>query len=302
MHSGRDAGGNLLRGENGAKRESGGERLGDQDDVRLGRKSLITEEAAGAAEATLNFIGDQQGAVLGGDCTSAIPEFFADWIDPPFALNGFKENSANGIVEFRFKIGDVVETHEFRARNNGREGQPVFFSGGDAESAEGPAMEGMFKREEAMLVRGRSRNFFGFAAKEACELHRTVNSLGPAVGKEDAIHAGPCGEFARKGTLIGVMKKIRKVDGTRGFTADYFHDARMRVAKRVHGDTAQKIEILLSRGIENIRAAAVSQDHRLALVGGQKELFGIEQARVRFDGLRRPWFGLGNGTRQRLLF
>ncbi len=96
------------------------------------------------------------------------------------------------------------------------------------------------------------------------------------------------------------MKKIREVDGTRGFAADYFHNARMRVAKRVHGDAAQKIEILLPRGIENIRAAAVSQDHRLALVCGQQEVFGVEQARIRFDGFRRPWFGLGHGTRHGL--
>src|SRR6266478_550459 len=35
MHPGRDARGNILRGENGAERKAGGERLGDQDDVRL---------------------------------------------------------------------------------------------------------------------------------------------------------------------------------------------------------------------------------------------------------------------------
>src|SRR5258708_3300745 len=77
MHSGRDAGGNLLRGENGAKRKSGGERLGDQNNVRLGGKYLIAEEAAGAAEAGLNFIGDHPSARLGGERASAVPEFFA---------------------------------------------------------------------------------------------------------------------------------------------------------------------------------------------------------------------------------
>src|SRR6266853_7039832 len=128
-----------------------------------------------------------------------------------------------------------------------------------------------------MFLGGGCASYFGFAAEEARELHRSVNGLGPAVGKEDAIHAGPCGEFARKGALIGVMKKIREVNGTRGFAADYFHDARMRVAKSVHGDAAQKIEVLLPGGIENICAAAVSQDDRLALVCGQKKPFGVEQ-------------------------
>src|SRR5229473_3989117 len=48
MHAGRNASGNLLRGENGAERKSGRKRLGDQNNVRLRRKLLIAEEAAGA--------------------------------------------------------------------------------------------------------------------------------------------------------------------------------------------------------------------------------------------------------------
>jgi hypothetical protein len=70
------------------------------------------------------------------------------------------------------------------------------------------------------------------------------------------------------------------VNGARCFAADYFYDSRMRVAERVHGDAAKKIEVLFSSGIENVCAAAVSHDHRLSLVGGQKELLGIKQARV----------------------
>ena len=76
------------------------------------------------------------------------------------------------------------------------------------------------------------------------------------------------------------MKKIREVNGARSFTADYLHDAGMRMSERVYGDTAKKIEILFSRGVENVRAAAVGHDYRLALVGRQKELLGVHQARV----------------------
>src|SRR6266852_5587456 len=149
-----------------------------------------------------------------------------------------------------------------------------------------------------MLLRRGAGSLVRMAAEEACELHRAVNRFGAAIRKEDAVHAGPSGEFARERTLIRVMKKIRKVNGTRRFAANYFHDARMRVAKRVHGDAAQKIEILLPRGIEDIRAAAVSQNNWLAFICGQKELFGVEQARVRFGGFRRLVFELANGTRQ----
>src|SRR5207302_10406009 len=67
MNPGRDAQGNLLGGENGAERKTGGERLGNQDNVRLRGKFLIGEEAAGAAESALNLIGDQNSAVLGSE-------------------------------------------------------------------------------------------------------------------------------------------------------------------------------------------------------------------------------------------
>src|SRR5260370_41225867 len=124
-----------------------------------------------------------------------------------------------------------------------------------------------------MLLRGGPGSFFGFAAKEARELHRAVNGLRAAVRKKDAAHAGPCGEFARKRALIGAMKEIREGNGTRGFSPDYFHDARMRMAKGVASDAAQKSERFFTRGIETERAAAVGHDHGRALIGGQEELF-----------------------------
>src|SRR6266404_804596 len=76
------------------------------------------------------------------------------------------------------------------------------------------------------------------------------------------------------------------------FATDYFHNARMRVAERVYGDAAKKIQILFSSRIENVRAAAVSHDHGLALIGRQKELLGIRQASVRRSSFRRPTFDL----------
>src|SRR5260370_3880541 len=67
MHPGRAERGDLLRSENGAERKSGGERLGDQSNVRPRRKFLIGEAAAGAAKPALDLIGDQESAVLRGE-------------------------------------------------------------------------------------------------------------------------------------------------------------------------------------------------------------------------------------------
>src|SRR3989442_870880 len=71
----------------------------------------------------------------------------------------------------------------------------------------------------------------------------------------------------------------------------------MRVAERIHGNAAKKIEVLLAGGVVDVSAAPMSHDHRLTLVGGQKKLLRVEQTRVGFSGPRRRLSRFGEGTR-----
>jgi hypothetical protein len=98
------------------------------------------------------------------------------------------------------------------------------------------------------------------------------------------------------------MEKIREVNGARCFTANCLYDAGMRVAESVDGDAAKKIEILFSSGIEDIGATAVSHNHGLALVSGQKELLGVEKAQVRFGGSCTRSFCFSRVVYHRFLF
>ncbi len=121
---------------------------------------------------------------------------------------------------------------------------------------------------------------------------RAVDGFRAAVGEERAIKAGPCGELARERALIGVVIEIREVNGARRFATDHSYDSRVRVTERVDGNAAQEIEIFLAGGVIDVRALAVSHDRGLTFVGGQKKLFGIEQARVGFGGWHNHMFGL----------
>ena len=152
MHPRRDARSDRFRGENGAQRKAGCKGLGNQNNVGPGRKLLIGEVAASAAGSALNFVSIQKSAVLNGKRPSAVPEFVADRIDSAFALERFQKNATNGVIKFRFEVGDVVETHELRARNGGREGQPVLFREGYANSAKRAAMKRILQCQEAMLL------------------------------------------------------------------------------------------------------------------------------------------------------
>jgi len=183
VHPRRDARSNVLLGENGAERKASGERLGDQNNVRLRGKFLIGEEAAGAAEPALNFIGDQESAVLGGKRASTIPEYFADGIDSPFALDCFKKDGAYGVVEFRLEISDVVETHELRTGNKGRERQAVLFRGGDADGAERAAMKRILKRKKRCFFAVVPAASFGWRPKRRASLSAPSIASVPLLAK-----------------------------------------------------------------------------------------------------------------------
>ena len=63
-------------GDDGAERQPSGERFRHRENVRTRREFLVREVAAGASEATLNFIGDQRGVVLRCKGARALPETF----------------------------------------------------------------------------------------------------------------------------------------------------------------------------------------------------------------------------------
>ena len=66
VHSGAQRGCEFLVGDERAERQATRQRLGDRDDVRKRAELLVGEAPAGAAQAGLDFIGDQRGIVLRG--------------------------------------------------------------------------------------------------------------------------------------------------------------------------------------------------------------------------------------------
>src|SRR5579885_1806910 len=66
------------------------------------------------------------------------------------------------------------------------------------------------------------------------------------------------------------------MNGARGFATNRLDDAGMRMAERVDGNTAEKVEVLFAGGIEHVGAAATSKKDGLALVRGKKEPLRFE--------------------------
>src|ERR1700676_320487 len=142
MQAGSDAGSNQVGCEDCAERKSGGQRFGNQHNVRLGGKLLISEVPPGASKAALNFVGDEQSAMLRSEQASAGPEGLGDRVNAAFTLNGFQDYGANGIVKFGFEIGDIVETDKFDAGHQRSKRQAIFLRGSDTQGAERASVKG----------------------------------------------------------------------------------------------------------------------------------------------------------------
>ena len=107
---------------------------------------------------------------------------------------------ADGVVEFRFEIGDVIEAHEFDAGNQRRKRLAVFRGMRDAKARQTCGRERNFPAPGcAFSARRRWRRFC--VSVGAGELQRAFNRFGAAIGEENAVEAGPFDELARERRL-----------------------------------------------------------------------------------------------------
>src|ERR1700744_730245 len=99
-----------------------------------------------------------------------MPGNFADWMDAAFALNRFQNDGADGVVEFRFQVANVIEFYEFDAGHEGREGKAVFLGRSGAYRAKCAAVKRIRHRQNAMLLCRSVWRFVGGAPVKPREL------------------------------------------------------------------------------------------------------------------------------------
>ncbi len=74
------------------------------------------------------------------------------------------------------------------------------------------------------------------------------------------------------------------MNGPRRFAANHFHDPWMRVAQRIDGNAAQKIEVLFPVSIVDVASLPAFQQKRLALVSRQQKFLRFLHARIHLRG------------------
>ena len=164
------------RAHGDAERHAGSNALGHADDVRLHAGVLDGPPLAGAADAALDFVGDQQNAVLVADAAQLLHEDRGSDHVSAFALDGLNEDGGdflrrqNRLEEFVFDEARTSECERFGilraafaaainigitnmsdARNQRGEAPPLLRLGsGQRERAHGASVERAEERDDVL--------------------------------------------------------------------------------------------------------------------------------------------------------
>ena len=137
--------------EHRAHGDAAGDGLGDGGDVGQDAVVLVGEPLAGASDAALDLVGDEEGSGGVAEFAGGCEELLRDGMDAALALDGLDADGADfgsGARELCAEVGYVVEADELDAGHDGAKGSRYFSLCGGRDGAHGAAVEAVFEREE----------------------------------------------------------------------------------------------------------------------------------------------------------
>ena len=221
-----------------------------------------------ASETALDLVENQRRAGFFGQRPRGFEELAAGGTYPALSLHGFNANRAHLGVELPLEIGNIVEAHEADAGHHGREWLAVFDRVGGCHGAERASMEGLFHGQHPPFTRAVFRFQVG---RDSRQLERSFKGFGAAVAEEHPVQSGSFGQPRRQLDRVLVKEQIRGVDQLSGLRRNRLGDRGVRIAERVHPDSAQKVQIRVAFRVVDVNALAASQQNWIAIVGRDQE-------------------------------
>ena len=201
----------LLREQRGADRHAGAERLAERHQVRLEAKRGGVERPAGAAEAALHFVGDEQRAGAPRSALSIAAAVSREsGRTPPSPWIGSTMIAA---VSLRDRGGDrrgVLSRHERHA------GEQRLRTARDSARPTSPTARPSFGRGTSAEARRTSVRGVALRAPEAArELQARFDRFRAAVAEERARQAGEIGQPRGELGLQRMVEQVRRVQQRR---------------------------------------------------------------------------------------
>ena len=199
------------------------------------------EEAAGAADARLHLVEDEQQAVFVAEPAQLLHEVLRHGAKPPLALHGLDEDRRR-LLGDRVPDGrNVAEGQLQEARGLGAEALDVFLLPAGRDGGDGAAVESALEGEDVVLA--------GVTLGKVVapgRLDRAFQRLGARIGEEHLVGEGRLRQPAAEAFLAGDLVEVRQVPDLLGLVLQRGDEMGMGVAQRIDGDAGGEIEISLA--------------------------------------------------------
>ena len=250
----------LATGDGRADGQSPAQPFGHGDHVRQDAFVLKGKKVAGAADAGLDLVGDEEDAVGVAKFPHRCEETFWCGDDPRFALDGLQDDRG-GVARVLLHQGpeclDVAVGEELDASRHGFERCALVRLARQRERAHGAAVEAALSCENAA------------AAGQAREFEGGLVGLGAGVAEKHprGVVADPGAKcFGHLHYRLGA-EEVGHVPQARHLRADRVHNGRMRVAERVDGDAGEHVDVGVALRVRDRAALAGDKLHRWRGVG-----------------------------------
>ena len=249
--------------EHSADRNAAAETLRHGDNIRTDAVLLERKQAAGAADAGLYLVDDEQHILLAAERLDLLDEFLIERQHAALALYKLHHDCASHIVGLAANIVDVVRDRIVKALGEREEIVMETILAGRLERSYGAAVEGIDERYD--LVASLAVLVERILARE---LDRTLVGLRTRVGEEYlAVQMGLFDELLRdlhhrfRGKQVGCVHDLVRLLG------DRVDKDLVVVAHAVDADAGGKVDVLLALYVPQGRTLAVVERDREAAVG-----------------------------------
>ena len=241
MRAGDHAGGRFVGRKASAEREAAADALGDAHDIRRNAGPFMREKAAGAADAALDFVEDQQKAVVVADGAQRPQEFRIDRAHAALALHGLDEDAGGRLGDSGLDRIEIAKRHLVEAGGLGAEAFDIFLIAAGRDRRRRATMEGTVEGDDVELFRVSLVEVIA-----ARRLDGAFDRFGTGIGEEDLVGKGVGDETAGQTLLARSLIEVRRVPELFGLGLQRFDQMGMRMAQRIHGHTGCEIEISLA--------------------------------------------------------
>ena len=266
--------------------DAAAERLAEQVEVGHDPDEVAGEGRAGAAEARLDLVGDEQHVALGADRPDRRKVVGRRHEDAGLALDGFDQHGHGVVVDRVGERRGVAVGHGAEARRERAEIVAGVRVVGEAHDGGGAAVEVAGGDDD---VGASVRHALHAVPPGACDLDARLDGLGAGVHRKHHVLAGERGERLDEGAELVVVEGAAREREAVELRAGRIQQLRIRVAEVHRGVRREAVEV----------APAVEVGHPRALTGCDHD----RQRMVVVRGVRllaRDRLGLVRGRRGRL--